>query len=223
MEIGCGYGYTAYAVSQAGHSVTALDLSDDAIEFAIKNLGDFYFQSSIEDFKTEQKYDLIYSTEVIEHVADPVEFVTKLKKFLKPGGTLLLTTPNKNYNDSVLKDVIWVSDLPPVHTIWLTEKGAEEIAKLNDMDIKLFDYGSYAAPKENAYFEYKALKYEPEPISRIGEDKEAIQSYPKNNKLKYYVRQLFNINPLRKLSAIYVNSVLGYKHHRTMAFELTLK
>ncbi len=221
LEVGCGYGYTAYSVHKSGQNVTAIDISNEAIDFATKNFGNFYTQSSIENFKTDKKYDLIYSTEVIEHVADPVEFINKIKNFLKPNGKILLTTPDKNYNDTIKKDVIWDTDLPPVHTFWLTQKGARELARLNDLKISFFDYGTYATANENAFFEYKALKKERVPISRIGEEKEAVPSYPKNNKVKYFIRQLFNKNPLRKLSAIYVHGILGHNYHRTMTFFLS--
>jgi 2-polyprenyl-3-methyl-5-hydroxy-6-metoxy-1,4-benzoquinol methylase len=158
LEVGCGYGYTAYGVFKSGQKITAIDISKKAIDFAKKNFGDFYINSSLENFKTDKKFDLIYSTEVIEHVPDPIGFVKKLKKHLKPGGRILITTPNKNYSDCVRSNVIWNSDLPPVHTFWLTQKGAELLASQVSMKISFFNYKNYPSKGINAYFEYKALQ-----------------------------------------------------------------
>jgi len=41
------------------------------------------------------KFDLVTSMEVIEHVADPQEFVQAISKRLAPSGLLILSTPNR--------------------------------------------------------------------------------------------------------------------------------
>jgi 2-polyprenyl-3-methyl-5-hydroxy-6-metoxy-1,4-benzoquinol methylase len=66
-----------------------------------------------------EKFDIIISTEVIEHVTSPVDFILDLKKILKPEGQILLTTPRK-YNEQ--DKVLWVSELPPLHLFWFTTK-----------------------------------------------------------------------------------------------------
>ena len=42
-------------------------------------------------------FDLVIACEVVEHVAHTVDFLTQLKRFVAPGGHLLLTTPNGSY------------------------------------------------------------------------------------------------------------------------------
>jgi len=46
------------------------------------------------DFNFETKYDLVLAIEVIEHLENPFHFIRMLKSHLKPGGFILLTTPN---------------------------------------------------------------------------------------------------------------------------------
>ena len=48
------------------------------------------FQLPIE----ENKFDIIIMSHVIEHLPDPVSIVVKLKSWLKPGGLLMVATPN---------------------------------------------------------------------------------------------------------------------------------
>ena len=83
---------------------------------------DIYKLSEVE----EGKYDVIIMTEVIEHIPDPIGFITKLVKLLKVGGTLFMTTPNKSFFDS---QAIWETDAPPVHLWWFSRKSIEFIAR----------------------------------------------------------------------------------------------
>lgn len=46
------------------------------------------------DFNFEAQYDVVLAIEVIEHLENPTHFIRTLKKHLKPGGFIVLTTPN---------------------------------------------------------------------------------------------------------------------------------
>jgi 2-polyprenyl-3-methyl-5-hydroxy-6-metoxy-1,4-benzoquinol methylase len=122
LEVGCGYGYTAFGVKQMGHNVDAIDISKNSIDIATTFFGDFFKTSTIEDFKSRNKYDLIYSTEVIEHITDLDSYISSIINLLKSDGSIIFTTPNKDYNDLIYtkKENIWRTDLPPIHVFWGT-------------------------------------------------------------------------------------------------------
>jgi ubiquinone biosynthesis O-methyltransferase len=42
-------------------------------------------------------FDVIVASEVIEHIRQPVNFLSACSKLLKPNGLLILTTPNRNF------------------------------------------------------------------------------------------------------------------------------
>jgi 2-polyprenyl-6-hydroxyphenyl methylase / 3-demethylubiquinone-9 3-methyltransferase len=50
----------------------------------------------------DQKFDLVTSMEVIEHVVDPVTFVDELAAHLKPSGLMILSTPNRTMASKLL-------------------------------------------------------------------------------------------------------------------------
>jgi SAM-dependent methyltransferase len=54
-------------------------------------------------FSFETKYDVVLAIEVIEHLENPFHFIRCLKEHLKPGGVIVLTTPN---TDSLF-DRLW--------------------------------------------------------------------------------------------------------------------
>jgi len=95
LEVGCGRGWLSGLVLSHRGDVRALDLSPESIEKASAAFPNVEFE--VRDILTSpppDRYDLIVSSEVIEHVPDQRRFVDVLLDSLAPGGYLLLTTPN---------------------------------------------------------------------------------------------------------------------------------
>lgn len=146
LEIGSGLGYLTYSLNKAGYDCKGIDYSDTATDFANKFFGSKYSQGTIETFSKDnkEKFDVVVATEVIEHVVDPTSFIENSLKVLKPGGTLIFTTPIKNIHP---KGTIWETDYAPVHLWWFTEKGIEAVAKNNNTSVKFVDFTEYAKSK----------------------------------------------------------------------------
>jgi SAM-dependent methyltransferase len=140
LEFGSGYGYLTYALNQHGFECTGVEISDQAVEFSKKQFGDHFVCSTIENFQSQSKFDCIVATEVIEHLADPFEFLVKCKTLLNPNGVIVLTTPNKTFFPSDMK---WESSLPPIHLWWLSEKSFLEIGKLIELKPDFFDFSQF--------------------------------------------------------------------------------
>jgi 2-polyprenyl-3-methyl-5-hydroxy-6-metoxy-1,4-benzoquinol methylase len=97
---GCGL---AACLAKAGCSVVVNDLREDVTREAISeySTGEAlqFIGGNLFDLSTEQtgKFDLVIASEVIEHVAHPLDMLTHLREFLEPDGHMLLTTPNGLY------------------------------------------------------------------------------------------------------------------------------
>jgi 2-polyprenyl-3-methyl-5-hydroxy-6-metoxy-1,4-benzoquinol methylase len=148
LEIGCGYGYLSYSLNQKGFDVKALDIAKAAILFAKENFGAFYYNMTIKEFweKTNEKFDLIISTEVIEHLENPNDFLRLCVNLLKDEGQIILTTPDKDYSN---KDTVWQTDRPPVHIFWIGRNGMKLLAKKNNLAVTFQDYSKYYSKYEN--------------------------------------------------------------------------
>jgi len=97
LDVGCGAGLLAEPLARLGAKVTAIDPAAELIEAAREHaagqgLEIDYRVSAIE--KLEGTFDLITSMEVIEHTADPQQFLNELAKRLAPNGLLIMSTPN---------------------------------------------------------------------------------------------------------------------------------
>jgi 2-polyprenyl-3-methyl-5-hydroxy-6-metoxy-1,4-benzoquinol methylase len=99
LDVGCGTGLNATLLSAQGHDVYGIDLSPVAIEkFRAKGMKGFV--ANIETGPLpfpDNSFDLVYASEVIEHCVDTTGFLRNLGTLLKPGGTLLLSTPNSAF------------------------------------------------------------------------------------------------------------------------------
>ncbi len=95
MEVGCGYGFGLdFAVNTRGWTGLGIDpaplaaLGRDAFGLPIE------LRYLRDDDEARGTMDVVMGSEVIEHVTSPSAFVRTLKAMLKPGGVLVLTTPN---------------------------------------------------------------------------------------------------------------------------------
>ncbi|MBX9797709.1 bifunctional 2-polyprenyl-6-hydroxyphenol methylase/3-demethylubiquinol 3-O-methyltransferase UbiG [Sphingomonas sp.] len=99
LDMGCGAGLLCEPLARLGARVTGLDAAPENIHAARAHahqsgLRIDYRVGSVEALGSE-RFDLITSMEVIEHVVDPAAFVRGLAGALAPGGLMLLSTPNR--------------------------------------------------------------------------------------------------------------------------------
>jgi SAM-dependent methyltransferase len=100
LDAGCGSGYGSAELAGAAR-VTAVDVSADAVRYARANFarpGTTFLQSSCEALPfADATFDLVTAFEVIEHLAEWRNLLTEARRVLRPGGILLVSTPNKSY------------------------------------------------------------------------------------------------------------------------------
>lgn len=141
LEVGCGLGYLTYAIKKEGFDIVGLDISYPAIEYAKKNYGDFFYCEDIKEHSKKGKsYDMIIMTEVIEHVKDVRRLFKTLLSLLSPAGEIIVTTPNRS---AYPKDVLWETELPPIHLWWFSEKSMIILADQFNFNTKFINYRKF--------------------------------------------------------------------------------
>ncbi len=114
LDIGCGVGAVDFYLATKGKNVTGIEISKQAIELAKKNTQMFNLDKKITFINATfpskisgNKYDLVIFSEVIEHLDDDKKALRDIRKVLKAGGFLVITTPSKNaplYRMGMLKE-----------------------------------------------------------------------------------------------------------------------
>jgi len=114
MEVGCGYGFGLdFAINSRGWRGIGIDPAPlaeagrDALSLAIE------LRYLRDDDEARGTMDVVMASEVIEHVPSPAAFVRTLRAMLKPGGLLMMTTPNGDDITPTLSPGIIVSLLSP--------------------------------------------------------------------------------------------------------------
>ncbi len=112
LDIGCGGGLLSEPMARLGFSVTGVDASDRNIgtaktHAAEQQLTIDYRAGTAEGLEAEGAgpYDLILNMEVIEHVADPGQFLRDTAAMLKPGGLMIVATLNRTLKSLALAKI----------------------------------------------------------------------------------------------------------------------
>ncbi len=102
LDIGCGGGLLSEPMSRLGFEVTGVDASERNIGTASAHAAEqgleiAYRASTAEQLLAEGAgpFDVVLNMEVIEHVADPGEFLRTTAKLLAPGGLMIVATLNR--------------------------------------------------------------------------------------------------------------------------------
>lgn len=107
LDVGCGNGFTAGQFLARGCRVVGIDLSQQGIDLARKTYPQGRFELLPADTKVlenlgEAPFDLVISTEVIEHLYAPRAFAYGCFQALRPGGRFICTTPYHGYLKNLL-------------------------------------------------------------------------------------------------------------------------
>ena len=158
LDVGCGGGILAEALSDAGAIVTGIDAAGPGIEIAKLHAQDNnksinYMESTAEDLlnSSEEKFDIVTCLEVLEHVPDPELLVRTCINLLKSEGDLFLSTINKNPRS-------WITAIVGAEYIFnILPKGTHEFNKF----IKPSSLGSFIRRGSAELIESKGMFYNP--------------------------------------------------------------
>ena len=98
LDVGCGVGLNSEAIRLKGHRVCGVDISRQAIEkYCARG-----FAGQVMDIEEglgfpSDSFDLIFCSEVIEHTVAPESLAREMLRVLRPGGRLVLSTPNSAF------------------------------------------------------------------------------------------------------------------------------
>ena len=100
LDFGCGSGYGSDQIARTANHVTAVDVADEAVDYASKQ-----FPRNNLEFRTidpseplpfpDGSFEIVLSFQVFEHVVDTSQYLSEIRRVLAPGGQLILITPDR--------------------------------------------------------------------------------------------------------------------------------
>jgi len=102
LDIGCGGGLLSEPMARLGAEVVGADAAEGNIPVAqvhAEQVGltiDYRHMTAEALEVVGEQFDVVLAMEIVEHVADPLAFLTSCQNLLKPGGLMLTSTLNRN-------------------------------------------------------------------------------------------------------------------------------
>jgi 2-polyprenyl-3-methyl-5-hydroxy-6-metoxy-1,4-benzoquinol methylase len=96
LDVGCGEGAFTLELLAAGAEVVGLDVAEEPLRRALARHPELDLRLLESESRWELgdgSFELVWAGEVIEHVADTAAFLSELRRVLRSGGVLALSTP----------------------------------------------------------------------------------------------------------------------------------
>lgn len=125
LDIGCALGYFLESAKKDGWEVVGLDISPYAVEAVrkggVKAVEGFLYEAGFE----RNSFDVITIFQTIEHDPNPVNLLSEIYRILKPGGILLLITPDQKGMLPTLLGKKWHGWQVEAHLFWFDKQSLQ--------------------------------------------------------------------------------------------------
>ena len=142
LDLGCANGQLIYAMRGLGWQVSGVDVNADAIEIARKHELDARVGSLESARFDDNTFDVVYLGDVIEHVPSPRAVCQEIHRILRPGGLVVMRTPNAasgfanlTLSAASITGSSWAHSEAPYHLHEFTPRGLARLLESCSFDI----------------------------------------------------------------------------------------
>jgi 2-polyprenyl-3-methyl-5-hydroxy-6-metoxy-1,4-benzoquinol methylase len=128
LDIGCGFGQTLLYHRNRGCDVAGTELDENAREVASLHQLDVRIGAFSADVFEEASFDVVTLDQVMEHLQDPRQVLLDVRRVVRPGGRVIISTPRSRCINRVLFGQRWAHWHTPYHLQFFTEPSMEKLA-----------------------------------------------------------------------------------------------
>ncbi|MEA2374883.1 MAG: hypothetical protein QOD53_1346 [Thermoleophilaceae bacterium] len=135
LDVGCGHGLLLDEARRRGYEVEGVELSSSAATYAREVLGLRVRERPLAELEPGgEGYAVVVLADVLEHLDDPVDAIRRCRDLLRPGGVLLVVTPDPASPMARLAGSRWWG-LLPAHTFLIPRVTLRELITAEGMVI----------------------------------------------------------------------------------------
>lgn len=136
LDIGCAFGYFMEMAQEYNFDVYGVELSHFSSTIAKNKFGPKVFEGKLWDSKFPNgNFDVITMFDLIEHISDPLEFMKEVRRIIKTGKFVAITTPDTgSFSYKILGYRNWFH-WKFEHLGYFNKKSIEELGRLAGFSI----------------------------------------------------------------------------------------
>lgn len=162
LDYGCGGGRFVVEAIQHGYVVTGTEYNPDLVRSLQDKFTNASFVTIDDFFQKNDKYDIIFLSNVLEHLTNPKEIMLKLKDRLSENGIFVLEGPvenNFNVKQTIRKAIFFVRKYlfkkkaahVPTHILYSNRKNQEDLFKNMGLETLYYDIDESNWPFPSVY------------------------------------------------------------------------
>ncbi len=163
LEVGCGRGFFLRSIEGRVADAVGVEFNRGAIAAKVTRFA--VADTPVERLATteSERFSVVCSFQVLEHVVDPHTFLAACVRCLRPGGMLVLATPN--HASAMLANREDAFDLPPHHMGHFSAAVYRRLAPLYGLEVerihvekRIFEMNDTVTASTRAGFPYRAAR-----------------------------------------------------------------
>jgi 2-polyprenyl-3-methyl-5-hydroxy-6-metoxy-1,4-benzoquinol methylase len=125
LDVGASCGFLVEAALAGDYDAYGVELSAEAIAKAPPEIRGRLTLGDVNslDLEAQAPFDVVTAFDLIEHVFDPIAFLRQLHRVVKPGGWIVVTTPDVGHALRYLLRSRWPMFQPMQHTVLFSRRG----------------------------------------------------------------------------------------------------
>lgn len=128
LDVGCASGEYLLRLKSIGWQCQGVDFSPKAVAIAREHGLDVFLGGLLDVGFESSSFDFVTAHHYIEHIPNPDEIMAEMGRITKPGGTILIRTPNSEALGRRWFGEYWFPNAVPVHLLMFSDESLQHLA-----------------------------------------------------------------------------------------------